>query len=507
MVVILIWAIVGIVSGLCCMLLVGFHMGKGIRQYLEVSFIGCVGGIVGGVLVQNVDICLSYLFGALYRETGFFTDGVLAGLLFALIISTFYFRALRPSTRKYIGMIGFLMILGISLVIIILLLLTVLARTPIEELYLIISISSFPLKSLPADTILVTGFAPLCGGWLAVLLIAISFQFSSISIVISPTPVNSLLLYLLVFLRNIPRQRHTTAYLRLGDHLGPVSSLSWSRNGKQLISISSHHVCISDTQTGETIYSHDPIVVPGTVNCSSQGFSLAVASQSVKVLHITGDMPFQITSSEGFTTSLVGDNVAPIWSPNGKFIALVIDGRTICICYAHNGKALLEYKEHVADVLALAWSPNGTLIASGDKEGTIHVWDTVLGTTSTTHKDHTGAIYTLAWSVDSKLVASGGDDKTIRTWDAALGKTIHRYQGHTATICALAWSPNSKMIASGSTDQTALLWNVETEKILTRHLAHTHAITAIAWSPNGLLIASGSRDTTVHIWRTRKVRK
>jgi WD40 repeat protein len=376
-----------------------------------------------------------------------------------------------------------------------------------EDAYLLLLELPTPYQYLDSNTILVTYIAPFCSGWLTILAISAIFQLSSIVIEVSPMPVNSLALSLLRLLKSNRQLKHTGSYLRIGDHLGPISSLAWSDNGKQLISVSSHHICFSDIKTGQTLYSQDLFPIPTTVSWSSHGILLAIASQSVKVASITTSQPFQVSSPEQFSTTLFTEAIAPIWSPNGKFITIVTEKSTIRICHAHNGETVIEYKEHTSNVLALAWSPDGTLIASSDSEHNIHIWDTVEGKTSNTNKEHEETIHALAWSANCKHIAFGCDDGTIHISDVETGTIIHTCKGHNAPINALAWSPNSKMIVSGSQDQTAYTWYVEDEKILTKHLAHKQAITALKWSPDGTLIASGSQDATVHIWRAPHIRK
>src|SRR5690348_13869255 len=112
---IILWFLLGIGSSLCCIWIAGFHYGKRVEPYLEYCLIGGIGGILGALLMQNVIIILTWIFGPLFRILGLFFDGMFTSLLFTAIIITLFLRYLHPSTHRTTGSTSFLVFIFASL--------------------------------------------------------------------------------------------------------------------------------------------------------------------------------------------------------------------------------------------------------------------------------------------------------------------------------------------------------------------------------------------------------
>jgi WD40 repeat protein len=62
-------------------------------------------------------------------------------------------------------------------------------------------------------------------------------------------------------------------------------------------------------------------------------------------------------------------------SPDGKFVALVLDGRTIRLFEAATGQALGILSGHQDAITCLAFAPDGRSLVSGSKDSSVLLWD------------------------------------------------------------------------------------------------------------------------------------
>jgi WD40 repeat protein len=131
---------------------------------------------------------------------------------------------------------------------------------------------------------------------------------------------------------------------------------------------------------------------------------------------------------------------------------------------------------------SLAFSPDGRTLVSGGSTGTVRLWEVATGKEIMALRGEQDQETVVGFSPDGKLIASGsGLDyythfwmaplttkrKVIRLWDAATGKELQRLQGHGTYVCSLAFSPDGTRLATGLQNATALVWDL-TPGILAR---------------------------------------
>ncbi|MGG6268334.1 caspase family protein [Leptolyngbya sp. AN03gr2] len=309
-------------------------------------------------------------------------------------------------------------------------------------------------------------------------------------------------------------------------HRGWVNRISFGQNDRQILS------------AGED----------GTVKFWQVGESDATRSFNVHRDRVTSVM--MAPNRRSFLTS--GDNVAKLWtlngkeiatfeghrdqvntasySPDGKLIATGSIDRTIRL-WDLKGKPLETLQGHGAAVTHLSFSPAGTQLLSASADRTARIWqvnplprlntglsamsvsadgniiaiaapeDTIQLQTATDSrilKGHTAPVTQVQISPDDSLLISASADKTIRLWNISTGELIRTIAGHNDRVTALSFSPDRESFASASADRTIKIWSIEGD-LRTILQGHTDEVTSIAYSSEGRL-ASGSMDNTVRLW-------
>ncbi len=257
----------------------------------------------------------------------------------------------------------------------------------------------------------------------------------------------------------------------LTNHIGYVSSVDFSPDGKTLTSSSGAEFYIWDVATGER--------------------KIVVAAHSNEI----SDVAF---SPDGKTLATAGDYEEP----------------TVKLWDVATGALKTTFMGHRDDISSIAFSPDGKTLASGgdDEENTVKLWDVATGelkTTLTTDNEIGWGTENVTFSPDGKTLAGheGWLESRAHLWDVATGrrKTILRRRVH--SFRSVDFSPDSRTLASGSKDGTTCLWDVATSGYKTTLIAHTDEVVSVAFNPEGTLLATGSFDSTIILWDTESLQQ
>jgi WD40 repeat protein len=167
----------------------------------------------------------------------------------------------------------------------------------------------------------------------------------------------------------------------------PVVSLSWSPDGKRIVSSSSLRggsseqsapsVKVWNTTTGKDTL--DPKLTSTAVAWSPNGTSIASEESvaAVQTVQIWG-----ANTGHGRSLNIKPDDVEKIsWSPNSKYVALVVGSyqsisptSRIEVRSATGGSYILTYTKQQPNFHDVAWSPDGSRIASCAEDQTVKIW-------------------------------------------------------------------------------------------------------------------------------------
>lgn len=154
---------------------------------------------------------------------------------------------------------------------------------------------------------------------------------------------------------------------------------------------------------------------------------------------------------------------APVrFSPNGDFIALVNDEKTLTLRRMEDVLAREEdliwhsLNAHYAAISDIAFAPNSRIVASASQDGTISLWDVESSLQIAVLMGHMGAVNALEFSPDGTLLASGDQLGVLKIWDVATGEIL-RSMNMTGPLLDVAFS--GEMIATADAEGHVLLWS------------------------------------------------
>jgi WD40 repeat protein/tRNA A-37 threonylcarbamoyl transferase component Bud32 len=296
-----------------------------------------------------------------------------------------------------------------------------------------------------------------------------------------------------VHLRNL-YLHHTQPVPAFVGHMGPVTSVSFSPDGKHIATGGGAfdnfakplfgEVKLWDMVTGKEVRTLKGHKLPVTSVCFSHD-GKRIVSGSGGSPNPQGELPGEVK----------------VWDVQGQEICSLMGhtGRVTSVCFSPDGKQVLSgggtygkpgevklwdvatrqeirsFKGHISSVSSVSFSPDGQRIASGsasegnsqgDLPGEVKMWDAATGQELFTLRGHTVGATLVSFSPDSKRIASGspgafGKPSQVKVWDTATGREVLTLKGHSGNVLSLNFSPDGKRILIGG-DQAGKLWDAET---------------------------------------------
>lgn len=287
----------------------------------------------------------------------------------------------------------------------------------------------------------------------------------------------------------------------LQGHFRPVTSISFSPNGKTLASGSRDMtIKLWNVETGmqtRTLQGHSDQI--DSVTYSPDGKILASSSddETIKLWDVATGREIRTLQGSFFSIYSVTFN------PDGKTLASGSEDGTIKLWNVATGTEILSLQGHSSKVSSVTFSPDGRTLASGSVDGTIKLWNVAMGTEIRTIEGHSDRVDSVAFSRDGTKLASGSRDNTTKLWDVSTGREIYIFPSN-SSVTAVIFSPDGKTLASGSDDSSIKLWNLETGKEIRTINSNSASITSLTISPDGKTLASGSDDNTIKLWQLSK---
>jgi WD40 repeat protein len=325
----------------------------------------------------------------------------------------------------------------------------------------------------------------------------------------------------------------------------PVTSLNYSPDGSQIVTVSSAvnvwnlggsitlEYAVGPTGTNtlwEAVFSPDGQTVAYSDGNEVGLLPLLPQSRMTRSFEVqTAPVRTSIFSPDGTTLLTTSeDSTAIVWdvntgeqrfiieagggqgvigsafSPDGSFLALGGGDGGLTLWDAASGTFVRELGSFNDWVLGVAFSRDGSQVGAVSSDGQAQRWDVVsgevLGTSTMAHDG--AALWAIAYSPTADIYATAGGDSMVRIWDAGTGDLISELSAHTDQVFALAFSPDGSILASGSGDATVIFWDTETWQANDLLQGHGSSVFTIGFSPDGTQIITGGADNTAVLWDT-----
>jgi len=277
-------------------------------------------------------------------------------------------------------------------------------------------------------------------------------------------------------------------------HTEGVSSVAFSPDGRQVLSLDGAIVKLWDAATGREIRTF--VAGTGPAAFSPDGRSVvSLDGATVKLWDVATGREIR-TFVAGHTDDI---RSVALSSDGRQVLSGSVDG-TIKLWDMATGSEIKTFRGHKYIVKSIAFSPDGRRFLSSCIDNTVRLWDMATGRRIRTFRLRWYENTPIAFSPDGRQVLSGSGDKTIKLWDAATGRRIRTFAGHTTLVQSVAFSPDGRQVLSGSYDSTVKLWDAATSREIRTFTGHTSYVNSVAFSPDGRQVLSGSDDKTIKLW-------
>jgi WD40 repeat protein/serine/threonine protein kinase len=280
--------------------------------------------------------------------------------------------------------------------------------------------------------------------------------------------------------------------VRLLPHKGQILAAVFSSDGKTILTRSEDQTQIWDATTGSAI--GPAVQQPYEVSSASfciDGQKMLTGNRRGKIAQL-----WQVSTVERLGVALSpGDLVyAVALSPDGKK-GLIGRGSGAQLWDLVEGKRLGQLGPE-GNVYAVAFSADGRRALTGSADAA-RLWDVATREPIGQPLPHQD-VSAVAFGPDGLTILTGSKDKSARLWSVETGKSLGTPLQHRAEITSVAFGPDGKSVVTGAADKTARIWGVpEAAKYLLQHGSWVHAV---AYSPDGKTILTGSKDKTGRLW-------
>ncbi|GHO84723.1 WD40 repeat domain-containing protein [Dictyobacter formicarum] len=282
-----------------------------------------------------------------------------------------------------------------------------------------------------------------------------------------------------------------------------VTEIQWSPDGKRIASSDGVTLDIWDALTGEHAF-RVPLKSIGRFTWSPDNRYIATTESKT-------DSSIQIwdTTTNKIKLVLAGKVnplVAPVWSPDGKYIAASdLTRKTVQIWNPASGKILFNLASPVSSIQLLAWAPDSQRLAKATWNN-IQILSIPSGKVLATNPLPLTSAIAASWSPDGKQLTtttnSPGRKPAIAIWSSATGKLVSMYTGYDLWPSLVQFSPDGKrlLVVDGYVNPQVQIRDVATGNFIFSYTGVVHGlVSTAAWSPDGKYITS-SDENTIQVW-------
>ena len=280
-----------------------------------------------------------------------------------------------------------------------------------------------------------------------------------------------------------------------------ISSVSFSADGRRIVTGSQDQLRLWDAETGQEVrtLAKDHRRVNSAV-FSADGRRVVAAFLDWTARIWDAETGQEMRSLEGHG----GQVHSAAFSADGRRIVTASNDRTARIWNAETGQQLLELRKHTGDVFSARFSPDGRRVVTASDDRTARIWDAETGNELRVLEEHMAEVRSAVFSPDGRRIVTASYDKTARIWDAETGEELRPIRGHQEHVLSAAFSPDGRRVVTASRDGTARVWDAETVQEV-RTLRHQGWVLSAVFSADGQRIETifsnmTTFDVTARIW-------
>ena len=150
-------------------------------------------------------------------------------------------------------------------------------------------------------------------------------------------------------------------------------------------------------------------------------------------------------------------------------------------------------------IRACSFSPDGQSVAASAADGLVRVLDVATGAERLVLPGDGTQVFSASYSHDGRRIVVVTDALVARVFDANSGKLVARLKGHNGDINAASFSADDHSVLTASSDGTARLWVAVSGA--SKRIMHNHLETMLAkFSADGHFILTYSDDGAIRVW-------
>ncbi|MFO0968505.1 MAG: c-type cytochrome domain-containing protein [Gemmataceae bacterium] len=250
-------------------------------------------------------------------------------------------------------------------------------------------------------------------------------------------------------------------------HLSLVESMTWSPDGKWLVSGSFQEVTVWDALTGAVrhrIKGFQHLVVAVAFSYDSKLFGVTggepTVEGEVKVFEV-GTWKMVTDIKNGHSDTVYGI----CFSPDNKMIATGSADKFVKVWTIPEGKFVKSFEGHTHHVLDVGWTSDGKLLVSASADSVVKVWNFEKGEKERDVKAHSKQVTRLVFiGKKTEFVTCGGDD-TVKVINATNG-AVRNIGNAKDFLYAVGASPDGLVVAAAGEEGIVRVWNGQTGAFL-----------------------------------------
>lgn len=240
----------------------------------------------------------------------------------------------------------------------------------------------------------------------------------------------------------------------LKGHANVISDLSFSADGKKLISASFDKTAriwdLASKSTLKALKGHTDVIYAATFSPDSKKAITGSNDDTLKLWNVTrGRLIATLKGHDGDVRSVA-------FTPDGRYILSGSEDNSIRMWSGHTGAFIKALAKQETRVLSLAISPDSARALTGSG----NVFSIPSGKKLISFARHDDVFLATAISPDGTLAATaGGTDHEIYLWNLHTGTIKHRLAGKGKNIWNVGFAKDGRSIAWGRTEQRANVFN------------------------------------------------